>query len=311
MNRTLVVGLLVLAFTLPAAAQSFNFGITPTQIDEGVKKPGDTFHVSFYTFSTSEDDMTVDIKPGDPSIEKFRSIKGSAVSNYSQQECEDCIRILQGGGTLDEREESLQSDAANTNRWREVEFLVTLPNNIEPGHHMIEIVPQPRRKNSDGSVNLVSTSSLPITFQVPGKAVRKGKIIGLRAGKHINGRQYMDATFYNSGTVTMDVTMEFDVQNGSRINAGSQTIKPGRSADFKAAIDGTSIGENFSVTATADHTNGQATERTVLTTNEPQTVETPTGKSQEDSTIPYTTAIITVLLTSLITWRVVRHVRRP
>lgn len=311
MKRTLIVGMLVLSFTLPAAAQSFNFGITPTQIDEGVKEPGDTFHVSFYTFSTSSDDMTVDINTGDPSIEKFRSVKGSATSNYSQQDCEDCIRILQGGGTLDERDDTLQSDAANTNRWREVEFLVTLPSDIEPGHHMLEIVPQPRRETNDGSVNLVSTSSLPVTFQVPGRAVRNGKIIGLRAGKHVNGQQYMDATFYNSGTVTMEVNMEFDIQDGSTINAGSQKVSPGGSKDFKAAIDGNSVGENFSVSVTADYTTGTTTEQAVLTKKEPETVETPTGKTQEDQSMPYATAIITVILTSLITWRVVRHVRRP
>lgn len=302
--------LIVLLLAAPAAAQ-FNFGVSPSRIvEEEPHRPGESFHTQFFVISSSNEDIGISLETADAGISDFRRIQPEAVHNFSAQPCQDCVEFLQYSDRLTEREQSLDA-AGSIRRWQQIEFFVNLPEGIEPGYHMLELTPRPERTGSSGSVGLVSTTPIPVVFNVPGAVVRSGRIIGIRAGERTPEKQELVATFYNTGTVTMEVGVRFVVPaegENTTHAAGTVRVGPGEEARFSARVDAERLNASTPVTASASYTTGGAEATRSLTAKQQVTV---TGRA-EQKPVPYTTYLFLALflaVSTLLTWQVIRHVR--
>lgn len=310
MRHTATVLIIVVLFAAPAAAQ-FNFGVSPSRIvEEEPHRPGESFHSQFFVISSSDEDIGISLETADAGISEFRRIQPENVQNFSAQPCPDCVEFLQYSDRLTEREQSLDA-AGSIRRWQQIEFFVNLPEGIEPGYHMLELTPRPERAGSGGSVGLVSTTSIPVVFNVPGDVVRSGRIIGIRAGDRTPEKQELVATFYNTGTVTMDVGARFVVPAGegnTTHTAGTIRVGPGEEARFSALVDAERLNASTPVTAVASYTTGGAEATRPLEAKQQVTV---TGRA-EQKPAPYTTYLFLaffLVVSTLLTWRVIRRVR--
>ncbi len=304
-----------LVFVVLGAGASFNFGITPDQTDEGVQNPGDRFFTSFNVVSGQEEGLEVTIDTTTAGVDDFKAMRGEAAANYSEQPCQDCVEFLTGGGELQDYNQD-----SNINQWRRVEFFVDVPEDAEPGYHMVQVQPQPTRSSGSGSVGVVSSTAFPVIFRVPGTAVRSATILGVHAGQTYDNRQRIVATLYNAGTVTVTTRTELRVPtvDGNRtVQTGSSRLAPGET-DYvtgRIATDELAV-ENgtFPVYAETDYSTGTDTFSTQLSPRDPvqtvtaQTASEPTP-SGDRSALSYLLIIAALLVTTGITVWVVRYDR--
>lgn len=306
--RILVLVLLA-AFVAPAAAQ-FNFGVSPSSIVEDEPHgPGDTFYGRFFVISSSDEDIDISIASRPGALGDLRTIKPGAARNFSAQPCEGCIEFLQYDSRLTERDRALD-EAGTIRRWEQIEFFVNLPEDIEPGYHLLELTPHPERAGPGGSVGLVSTASVPVVFHVPGEVVRSGRVIGIRTGDRTLEEQELEATFYNTGTVTMQVNARFIIPgDGENVTyaAGSGRIAPGEETRFSAMVDAHRLNTSTPVTATVSYRTGEAAVTRPVQARREVTV---TGRAEQAA--PYGMYLFLVLflvVSSLVTRKVIRRAR--
>lgn len=301
--------LLALALLVPAAAAQ-ELSVTPPTVEEGVQEAGDQFYGQFRVYTATDREMrySLSARPGDRNA--FRNVKQDELARFSEQDCSGCIQFLQEGGALDEQDRALSSAGAETDRWETVGFVVEVPEDADPGYHLIEVVPRPEIAGQ-GSVNVVSTAAVPIVFRVPGEAERSGKIIGVRAGSHYDGGQTVEATFYNDGTVTVRAGFRFVINRTDgqrRVGAGGERVAPGESATFSTRVDDDLVNDTFEVRAVADYGTGDASASAALSV---APVAQPAGTAPEPPAgpSPLLVALAALLLagTSVATWRVVRY----
>lgn len=318
-NGARIAAVMVMALLLSgvAASQDFNFGISPAGADEGLQEPGESFSTSFTLVTDVEDPVDIELEHSDSRI---NAIGESRQENYSEQSCGDCIEYLQGSG------EGAMADtgASDAEQWKDIIFLVNVPEDADPGYRRIDVTPQPSTSGDTGGVPLVSSVSFPVMFQVPGEAVRSGEILGVHAGQNVAGEQRIVTTYYNDGTVTTDVSTEITVETpdgNETVRAGTDTVPPGEESRFTARIDTAELvngmdetelaDEEFVVHASADYTTGDATYTTTVTPDEPVPVQAAAVRDEVDDLGPvsYLFLILLLLVSTLVTWKVVGRAR--
>lgn len=299
-----------------ALGTGFNFGVTPAKAEEGVKNPGDRFFASFFVITEEDEEMAVTIRTEDGGIGEFQQLREEDVENFSEQRCEDCVDFLKAGGPLEEHEQG-----GSVERLKAVEFFVNVPDDIEPGYHMLNVLPRPQRGGGGGGVGVLSSASFPVIFRVPGAAIRSGRILGTHAGKNVDGRQSIVSTFYNDGTVTVTAESKITVAdgNGNRtLYAGADRIAPGEAHDFSASVDLNTVqlqNDTFDVYTTVDYRTGTAAYNTALEPRAPVTRASGSGavtqkpSVTQPSLLYYIGLLLLISLTTLVTWKVVNHAR--
>lgn len=308
MTRRIVVLTALIAALVPAvAAQSMDIGVSPPTIDKGERQPGETFYGEFTVLTDADTDIDISLQTGTGSLRTFRRFKPDAAA-FSAQDCSDCVRYLTGGGTLTEREETLDGGGQETDRWQTAKFVVELPEDIEPGHHLLTLTPQPTA-TGQGAVSLTSTASVQLFFSVPGDAVRSGKIIGIRADRNVDGEQRVTGTFYNNGTVTVRTAATFTVpasEGEETVSAGTVTVAPGETATFSTGVDTDLVNGSFPVRLSVDHGTGRTTRANNVTVAAPSH---PEPVRQEPRPFPAAVILFLAFLaaSSVITWKGVRY----
>ncbi len=310
--------LTVLLFLIVVTGTGFNFGLSPASADKGVRAPGEQFFVSFYlvTQETNPVDVGIDVNDAD-----INTVSDDRQHNFSEQFCGDCVEFLNAGGRMEN-----EGATGDIEQWKNIEFFVNVPEHAEPGYHALEVTPQPQRSGGGGGVEVISSVSFPVTYRVPGKAIRDGEILGVHAGRNMNGRQRIITTFHNTGTVTMEVdgAVTVNTTDGNQtIRAGTKTVQPGETARFTAYVDTDDLAgytdtdntgpvqDTFTVYASADYSTGDTRYATSLRPTEPVTVQA--AAVQEDTAgrvwSTYALLFVLLILSTLTTWKVVTYAR--
>lgn len=314
-RTTLLVAAVVSLIVLGAAA-SFNFGITPSKAEKGVHERGERFFVSFFVVSGSSDSLDVAVDTDDAGVSAFQGIRPEDAANFSEEKCSGCVDFLKAGGALQDYEKG-----GSINQWKPVEFFVDVPEDAEPGYHMLNVHPRPVRSSGGGSVGVVSATSFPVIFRVPGKAIRSGKVLGVHTGRTFNDEQNIRTTFYNDGTVTIvargRITVETTDGNVT-LNAGRRRVAPGKTEGFTGRIDTEELAMHngtFNAYATVNYATGKDTVATTLSPREPVEPVEPSGAvvQKEPSSSPaYTEYVLVILLlagSTIVSWKVMQRVR--
>lgn len=309
--RVALLCLLLAAFVPAAAAQSMDIAVSPPRLDAGELQPGDGVVEQFTVLTDADADISIALDTRTGSLRTFRRLRPDAADRFSAQDCSGCVEYLSGGGELPEQDEELSGGGQATDRWQTVKFFLDVPDDIEPGSHLLELTPQPTVPGR-GAVSVASTARVQLLFTVPGEAVRSGKIIGLRAGDNVAGEQRIAGTYYNNGTVTTAADFSFTVEtaDGSRtVNAGGATVAPGETATFTASVDTGRVNDSFPVTASVDYGTGAATSAATLTVAAPSAPSAATGRPTAAG--PSLAAVLLFLLflavSSIATWKGVRY----
>lgn len=304
------LSLLLLPVFNPTAL-SFNFAVRPSIIDVGTVAPGESYEVSFRAMTGAEQEVNIDITTGKGTIDYFGRLNNKEMSRFSEQDC-NCLRVLRGTGTVEEKDESVKAGEEEVDKWQDVEFILEVPEDIEPGHHLLTVTPKPTTSGSGtADVGVTSAATVPVSFEVPGPVERSGKFIGIRSEYDGNGRERIISRFRNTGNVTIRTSVKYEIKvdgENKTFNVGTREVSPGESAEFSQTFNRNDLNKTFSVKTVSNYTTGSDTMQKELSLKEPVQVEVEESGLPQGLYLLITLIIITI--SSIFSWKLIKNVRR-
>ncbi|MFH0929008.1 MAG: hypothetical protein V1818_01475 [Candidatus Aenigmatarchaeota archaeon] len=287
------------------SAPNYNVGVSPGSIDLGEVEAGTTKVVDFYIVTMSEETMLVRL---DPETVIFDTVPFK--NNFSEENMLSWINIIDNPVELEPKYETLQTLGGSINSHRQVSFLINIPDDAEPGYHMIKMKPVPLATREEiGSVGsmVVAVTSVKVMFNVAGDPVRKGTILDVETGSYREGSVEMKTYFQNTGTVTISANGNQKIYDKEgklvgTINLGKTYIAPKEIKTFRGTLKTADLPpEEYNVYTVIDYTTGKAEKSSSIELSPATSLAIEQGG---DMTLLF--LILIVLIVSIIIYRRVR-----
>lgn len=217
----------LLLLVVPIHAVEYSVGVSPPSMDLGTVYKGTSKIVKFYIVTVSAEPFTVYLDAESGTLDYFYA-RGDLekAKNYSNEDVKGWARFLSNPMEL----LPAGSDAGyGIKGAREVNFILDVPVDAEPGYHILAIRPRPVvQKEGTGSVGaqIAAVTTFTVVFNVKGEAVRSGAIAGVT---YNDGK--LETHFKNTGTVRViaRATSKAYDKDGNAIDAISpkELVVPG------------------------------------------------------------------------------------
>ncbi len=251
--KTLVQFLIVLLlFCNSVNSKNIAIGVSPSILSLGTLERGSDELVKFYVVTPYDDTILVYLDKGRGTFDFFGSKKyESMILNYSEEDVTSWIKILNNPVELKKSSEEFEFLNPGVKGHRDVNIILNIPENAEPGYHLAEVIPSPvAAEEVKGAIGtqMVAVSPVIIFFNIQGNAVRDGKILDIDVSKKvINDNYEVNVYFLNSGTVTISaratkiLIKDKDGNVVTSLASGVDEIKPGQIKALKSYISTQSI----------------------------------------------------------------------
>jgi len=253
-----------LFFSKISLSQQYTVGVSPPIIDLGDVNRGETKSVKFYIVSPSNEEMLVHLIQYPDNLDFVRAYNFGAIVNYSEEDVSSWIKYFSNPVLLKPQPQPLQTPIGKITNWREISFLLSLPNNAEPGYHSFGIQPEPEFVGQAGGqvgVGIIAVTKVNVIFRVPGEAIRSGEIIdALGEGNKVR------IFFKNTGTVTMKVIASGEIYYNNKTYSFSSARETVRSNELKEIVAFVSepLEGNLDSKITVDYTSDKLEKKMVI-----------------------------------------------
>jgi len=292
--------LIILLSSISYAAIEFSVGVSPPVVDLGEVEKGSSKIVKLFLVTPSTEPLLIYLEKERGNLDFFgRDQYRNLTFNYSEQDTVSWAEFLKNPIELTPANETLKTKAGEIKGWREVDFLLNVPKDAEPGYHITRINPLPTIPSEaigQTGARVVAITSVTVLFKVPGDSIREGIILDVNPGDYVGDRLEINTHFQNTGTTTISARAYQNVyRNGESIeNISSPTeyIKPGEIKILKSYLsrDKISVG-NYNVFTTVDYTTDYITKNSTMSiTSRLPTVTKPTEE------FPYWIIILIVII---------------
>jgi len=217
------------------AAKEYSVGVSPSLIDLGEVSPGYSKSVNFFIVTVSDEPLLVNLEPSEGMTDFFdKPNYREYINTYSQEPTAGWVQTFSNPVELKPEGETL-FPSANVKGWREVNFLLNIPKDAEPGYHIFKISPKPVSSIGTGGqlgIQIAAISPITIFFKVTGDAIRQGKILDVTTGRQIGNNLELLIHFINTGTVTVTAranNIKVYDKNGNltaSLTSETKTVKP-------------------------------------------------------------------------------------
>jgi len=294
------------------AAREFSVGVSPSLIDLGEVSPGSSKPVSFFIVTVSDETLLVYLESREALIDFFDNPSyREHINSYSQESTSGWVQTFSNPVELKSTGE-LSTLGGTVKGWREINFLLNVPKNADPGYHLVRIFPKPALPTGAvGQVGVQIAAITPVTilFKVPGDAIRKGKILDVTTGRHIGNNLELLIHFINTGTVTISARANdirvFDDNRSLTASLASETktIKPGEKQILTALLPLNSVKEgDYLVSSNVNFITGDTQKNSTIRIY-PKIVPAPTEVVPRPFEIPLWGLILIALLIIFIIYR--------
>jgi hypothetical protein len=253
-----------LLFSKISLSQQYTVGVSPPIIDLGNVNRGETKNVKFYIISPSNEEMLVHLIQYPDNLDFARAYNPGAIANYSEEDVSSWIRYFSNPVLLKPQPQPLQTSIGKIINWREISFLLSIPNNAEPGYHSFGIQPEPEFAGQAGGqvgVGIIAVTKVNVIFRVPGEAIRSGEIIdALGEGNKVR------IFFKNTGTVTMKVIASGEIYYNNKtysFSSARETARPNELKEIVAFLSEPLEG-NLDSKITVDYTSDKLEKKMVI-----------------------------------------------
>ena len=189
----------LLYFTSIPSAAGYRMGVAPPFLNLGEVEKGSSNLANFDLVSSSTDEFMVKLKVLKGNMDFLTGKYKDLVYNYSEEDVSSWIEFINNPVMLEPPNETSKSSG-----WKKINFILNVPEDAEPGYHLVEIKPTPYVPAGYKSGSFaVATITVTVVFKVPGKAIRKGIILDVTEGKYVRDKLEVNTYFQNSGTVTI------------------------------------------------------------------------------------------------------------
>lgn len=222
---------LSMLFAHHASAQKFQVGVSPAFLDLGEVERGSSNLASFNVLTSSEESFLVDVKVAKSHVDFFKGEWAGYLKYFSEEDASSWVHFMSNPVYLDTPPDN---QAGGIRKAEAINFLVNVPENAEPGYHVVEISPTPRVPGGmGGGIDVVTITKINVMFRVKGDAVRSGTILDASSRQASAGTR-IDVYFHNNGTVTISAKADvIEVHDSEGKLAGTMTsskeyIAPGQ-----------------------------------------------------------------------------------
>lgn len=263
----------LLLSSISLAAVEFTVGVSPQVVEMGELERGSSNIVKFYIVTPSTEPLLVYLEPERSNLDFFSKDQyKQLIFNYSEDDVVSYVEFLKNPVELVSGNETLKTSYGEIRGWREINFLLNVPKDAEPGYHTVKINPiptVPSEAMGQAGARVVAVTSVTLLFSVPGDARREGIILDVVAGGYSGKRLEMDTYFQNTGTMTISARAEqnFYVNNETIVNITSpiEFVKPGEIKILKAFLpaEGISVGD-YNVSTKVSYTTGYTSKNSTV-----------------------------------------------
>jgi len=265
---------IVFFFTLfIAGVHAQSVGVSPPILDLGEIKPGESKIATFYIVTISEEVSLVQLTKVKGNLDFFNKNEyRDKLFNYSEENILSWIEFINNPVEVKKTDDSLKTKTGTRIRGaKEVNFIVHISKNAEPGYHMAIINLNPLSAEPGKMFTIKAIAPLTFIFKVPGKAIREGRILEVSSGSYYNNGLILDIFFQNTGTVSMSaLPAEIKIfgKNSSLIgivNSPYVYTKPGELKHISALWDVKNVEYGkYNVNATINYFSGHTSKESTI-----------------------------------------------
>ncbi len=259
--------LFILLFFANLSFADISVGVSPPVLELGELEPGETKLVEFNLITSSEDILLVYLGVEKGNLDFFisKTQYSHLIPEYSYESIEDWVSVVNSPVEISKPKGSARGR-------KPVSFLLHVPEDAEPGYHLISIIPKPVAPSEDiggaGAV-MVSTTSINVLFRVAGEVDRKGIILDTVYRSYDNIRVGTDTYFQNTGTNTMLVRAYQEMYQNNSLVASSSSQKavsrPGEVTVLSTLLPTGRIEYgNYDIYTKVDYTTGYAEKNSTI-----------------------------------------------
>ena len=268
---TEITFILILLLIQPVfSIREYSIGVSPPTLNLGNITTG-TRIVHFYIITVSDEPLLVYLEPTEALLDFFdKPGYKNLLYNYSEERVASWVEPLSNPVEL--KPSNYSKFGTNIKGWRDVAFLLNVPENAEPGYHLVRIRPKPYVFETAGGrvgVQIATVTPVNVLFNIEGTAIREGKILDI-TGDYVNNNLRVYVHFLNTGTVTMSARADkIEVyDNGKLVTSGSSVttfVKPGEKTVLTAVLPANNLtyGE-YKVYADVDYLTGHVEKNSTI-----------------------------------------------
>jgi len=234
------------------SAKEYSVGVSPSLIDLSEIDPGSSKPVSFIIVTVSDETLLVYLEPREALTDFFDNPNyKDDINSYSEESTAGWVQTFSNPVEL-KPEGQIPTLGGTVRGWREINFLLNIPENAEPGYHLVSIFPKPALPGGAGGqvgVQISAVAPVTIFFNVHGDATRQGKILDITTGRYMGNSLELLIHFINTGTVTISAKANnikvYDENGNLTASLASETkkIKPGEKQILTALLPLSSLKE--------------------------------------------------------------------
>jgi hypothetical protein len=302
------ISMTLLAALPVAMGAKYQLGVTPVFIDLGEIERGESKLASFNVITSSADDFMVRVT-ANPGILDFFSSRHNKpmLPEFSEEDATGWVSFMNNPFYLDVSE---GRDLGGNKKSEQVNFLIRVPENAEPGYHLVELSPQPEPPPGSGTgVAIVAVTKINVLFRVPGEAVRSGNLLDITSRSY-GSRTRINLFFQNDGSVSESARGEviriWDNEGNllKDFHSGIGLAEPGEMITLSGSLSEPLEPGNYRVFANVTYFSGHTAKESELYVAPPPP-ET-TGQVVARSDFPWWIIIIIVIL--VIAYLIYRYV---
>ena len=298
--------LLILLPRIVSAQTEFSVGVSPSVIDLGTLNEGSTNIVKFFLVTPSAEPLLVNLQPESGNIDFFSTRYQGLIVNYSEEDTTSWLDLLKNPVELSPSNQTLQTTAGQINGWTEINFLINVPANAEPGYHIVKIKPVPSVPSevlSGAGARVVAVTYVTALFNVPGDPVRQGIILDVNSGNFVGNELEIRTYFQNTGTDTISARAFQTVydNNGTGIanlTSANDFVKPGETEVLLSYLPttGLAIGD-YNITTNVGYTTGNVSQNSTITLS----AKPPTTVAAQPEAFPSWILILVLIIIIIVT----------
>ncbi len=299
----LMVMLLAASFLpLPAKGVDFSVGVSPPLVDAGVIAPGEQKIIKFSIFTVSDESLLVYFGLANASMDYFQERYPDKVGQFSEEPTSSWLEFTTYPVEIDATKEKTMGRA-----WQDVTAILKVPQNAEPGYHLIHITPQPVVSGAAGApvgTSIVATVSTTVVFLVKGDARRDGVILDTQAAAMAGGIGY-DIIFQNTGTDTISAKTSLEVYGKDGKLSGiysppKEYIGPQAIHIYSISIPGALPRTEYVYHSNVNYTSGTAQRNESLSVSGAKVTAQATAEQQEFPVLPIVLILIIIAVLALL-----------
>lgn len=268
----IIILILIILIAFPSSrAKALSVGVSPPVLNLGEIEKGTSKIGRFFIVTISDEELLVQLESMKGNIDFFNNAYKNFVFNYSEEDASGWVEFLRNPVILKPSGE-LKTKGGTIKGWREIEFILNVPEDAEPGYHTVMIRPLPKVPTGRGwGVTIRAVTAITFLFKVPGKSIREGKILDTSPGDYVDNSLEVNVFFQNIGTTTIysrvDSIKIYD-EHGREVGFLSSSpgfVKPSETKTFKVLWDvrGLNFGD-YDANTTVCYTTGCTSRQSMI-----------------------------------------------